>query len=693
MSSAKRMKLSRARKANANSLFLAASVSEPSTVKNYSSSSLDSTCQYEDTPNSDISDFFKDSSDSREEDCMEAFFHNNSDFGPVDSSDHAETEDEDVDIPNIHFDTKIDLLEQLNEWFIKTQPHTLKSYTNLLKLLKNFHPELPACAATALRSLKKSTYSTMNNFEGRPGLYAYYGLVTRMSYIFEHSQQFREFIKCQTMLDVIISTDGVDLFSCSSTKQGIWPISCKILSRQFNVPPITFGCFQGTSKPAQEFLIDLSHELSVITRGSVQIGDHELKIRIVGFSCDSPARCFCKNIKGSNSRQGCERCDCKAAKVDYVMTFDKFDLSTLRTNEKFRELCHYLEHHKGIPPILMKIDSLDMVLDFFLDALHLCDQGATKRYTSKLMGKAKRASVIQMSEGQISRLEAEMLTLKSSVSNDFQRPLVLVKFYAQWKGCTFRDFALYFAPLLLKPLLSDRVYAHFLKYSVALRILRSRSLTTNEAMLDVAQRLLNEFVSEYDSIIGYKDTVYCIHSLIHLPSDVRRTKLPLDDLSTYHFENSYRYLRDKVKASVTPLAQIEKRLYEFDRYFKVFKIFYEEPEVELNRAGNIKSLRYQYFHLKVNSNNDSFCCVKGKTVKLIDVKVDKDDKVKYLISVEVFRNVKSFFVTPVDSAIVGIYVVENTKKVISVPLKCISNKVYVFPYKDKQVSFPALHSI
>jgi hypothetical protein len=53
-------------------------------------------------------------------------------------------------------DSQKSLLEQLNEGFIRSQPHSLRSYSKLLKILRKFRPELPATSCTALQSLKSA---------------------------------------------------------------------------------------------------------------------------------------------------------------------------------------------------------------------------------------------------------------------------------------------------------------------------------------------------------------------------------------------------------------------------------------------------------------------------------------------------------------------------------------------------------
>lgn len=600
----------------------------------------------------------------------------------------------DSDSDEINFQTKSDkpLLEQLNNWFVTTRPHSLKSYTKLLRVLRNFHPELPTTASTALQSLKKCVYESMDNYEGLPGRYAYYGLVVRLHSIYKSSPQFRDFVVQQETLNLILSTDGVLIYRCSSTRINMWPLSFKIVSDVYSVPPITFGLFEGPSKPGQEFLIDLSKEMSAISNCFIEFGNFRIKIVIVGFTCDAPARAFCKNIKGCNAGQGCERCDCQARKHNHVQCFADFKNCNARCDEEFRRLL-YIEHQKGVP-VLLRIQSVDFILDFFLDVMHLCDEGVTKRFLTKLFGKVKNkhASKIQMSMHQMAQMEKARQEMKAFVSKDFQRPLVAVKFFSEWKACTFRDFTLYVGPVILKPFLSNELYSFFLKYCTALRILRSRSACKKPELVALAQSLLNDFVTDYDRMIGFKDTVYCIHSLIHLPSDVERTGLPLDELSAYAFENSYRYLRDHVQSSSVAIAQIEKRQHEHDPHFKVHKIFHEVPVVTKKTDGSIKTFRYLYFELDFYSQNDSYASLHdGSIVKT--VKVSSITNCNYVIEAQLYHKVKPFFLDPIDSSSLGIFVVKGTNKCISFSHEKLKHKIYMLPYKEHFIAFPAVHSM
>ena len=60
-------------------------------------------------------------------------------------------------------------------------------------------------------------------------------------------------------------------------------------------------------------------------------------------------------------------------------------------------------------------------------------------------------------------------------------------------------------------------------------------------------------------------TVYNVHSLIHLSSDVEHFKCSLNDVSAFPFENYLQTLKKSVRQSQNPIAQVTKRLTELEK--------------------------------------------------------------------------------------------------------------------------------
>ncbi|XP_059485958.1 uncharacterized protein LOC132202791 isoform X1 [Neocloeon triangulifer] len=604
--------------------------------------------------------------------------------------------------------TEEDLLERLNLWYLTNNKHCLSSYDELLKVLKNSHPELPVCAKTALKSLKCSTLTGMKNFRGKMGgFYFYTGFVNKLTALCLHNKDLRKEIASQKFIKIIIGIDGVPLFEHSKEKVGAWVICAKILSKNFYIPPITIGAFVGTSKPERSFLQDVVEEFSVICQQNFcfeMVHDDDKKspcsktqVKLIGICADAPARSMIKETVSSNATEGCERCCSKSRCCNHRMCYVP-DLASdkMRTDQAFRKL-QYSDHHKlkeKDPPPIFKLPQFDLVNSFFLDVMHLADEGVAKRLLSNYFCGPKK---LKIRTNDLKQIDLDMESWRRELkSDDFQRPLTNIEFFTEWKASSFRDFSLYFGIVFLKPYLNPSQYLHFLKFSCAMRTLRNKKQCLVEKCVSDADNMLREFVSDWDKIIGHPDTVFCVHNLIHISNDVRRTNLPLDELSAYAFENEYGKLKSLVKSSNQPAAQLQKRLYEKEQVYQIYKIFEQTPVLSSGKGGVLKSLRYKGYEIFPASKGDSFVMLRSSHKVYKVLKIVNNGEI-LLESVE-YPRVGEFFLQPMNSAKLGIFkLVEPDKlrpqKPKNLKLQEISCKIYLVRYKKYYISFPALHSL
>lgn len=87
-------------------------------------------------------------------------------------------------------------------------------------------------------------------------------------------------------------------------------------------------------------------------------------------------------------------------------------------------------------------------------------------------------------------------------------------------------------------------------------------------LCNYAQSLLIQFVKTFDDFYGPGSKIYNIHSLIHIPDDVRNFGKPLDDISAFDFENLGKIKRS-LRSGNKPLSQLSRRLSESN--FNSFK--------------------------------------------------------------------------------------------------------------------------
>jgi len=533
----------------------------------------------------------------------------------------------------------------------------------------------------------------MNNFRGEKGRYSYMGFLNKLTSIASKHILLKKFLTTSKKLTVILSTDGVSMHNVSMKRTSLWPIAAKIVSHVLNFQPITFGMFEGSSKPSERFLKDLATELNCLSKSDMEIRASSsltlsIEFQCLGFSADSPARVLCKRVVACNGKFGCERCNTPANYVNRRMVFSK-DLGPKRTNSNFRNM-EFPLHHKGGLPLLCKVEKLDMVSDFFLDPLHLSDEGVCKRLCNFYFVKTGN---MKMPTNMLNQISEDIESLNSLKCKDFQRKLPTLQYFSQWKATNYRDFLLYFGPVLLKDKLSKQHYTQFLRLSCAHRILRNRRQVRVAEALDSADRLLSDFVSNHDECVGRPETIYCVHSLLHLTDDCRKTRLPLDDFSTYAFESEWGKLKKLVKSATVPIAQLEGRLYERESMFKMHKLFFMPPECDI-RKGSIVCVRCKYMTLVPKSKNDCFLVTKidKRIFKLLKVEINCAN---FVLTCTEIMKVKPFFNKPVCSSTLGIFKVRipEIPAPVQFDISCVLCKCILLPCKSYFVSFPLLHTL
>ncbi|XP_065645221.1 uncharacterized protein LOC136075714 [Hydra vulgaris] len=92
-----------------------------------------------------------------------------------------------------------------------------------------------------------------------------------------------------------------------------------------------------------------------------------------------------------------------------------------------------------------------------------------------------------------------------------------------WKTTEFRQFLIYLGPVVLKGVVSEQVYEHFLLLSISIGIM----LTSNDQFcnnhLEYARIMTTHFVYSYKYIFVETFTVYNVHSLLHLVDEIKIT--------------------------------------------------------------------------------------------------------------------------------------------------------------------------
>ena len=151
---------------------------------------------------------------------------------------------------------------------------------------------------------------------------------------------------------------------------------------------------------------------------------------------------------------------------------------------------------------------MGFVTTFSLDFMHLISLGVMRR----LLNRLSRKSNINTNELKI--LDTRIAQFSQHVLSDFNRKLSNgLNALSFWKATELRLFLLYAGMIVLRFVIPDAQYKHFLYFSIAMRILLSDTQITN---VENASTMLLNFVETSNPLYGSSFISNNVHSMVHL---------------------------------------------------------------------------------------------------------------------------------------------------------------------------------
>jgi len=121
-------------------------------------------------------------------------------------------------------------------------------------------------------------------------------------------------------------------------------------------------------------------------------------------------------------------------------------------------------------------------------------------------------------------------------------------------------------------MISDEYYTNFMALNISMIILLS---SDRSGLLPYAKYLLDYFVMTFQKIYGKHLLSHNIHGLLHLCDDYQQFG-PLDNCSSFLFENYMKELKSLVRKADQPLQQV------INRYSEINSINRKEPFDKIN---------------------------------------------------------------------------------------------------------------
>lgn len=278
-------------------------------------------------------------------------------------------------------------------------------------------------------------------------------------------------------------------------------------------------------------------------------------------------------------------------------------------------------------------------------------------------------------------LTTRLQSLSYFIPKEFQRKPRGLDELPRWKATEFRQFTLYTGLFVLKDVVSDDCYYHFLLLHCAYGLLLcQRSYKEN---LNSSKSLLKYFVELFPSIYLPNSVTYNVHNLLHVCESVANIGF-LKDFSAYSFENYMQVLKKSIRKPTQILQQLAKKL----PHHNLLTNIKEEGFKKLH-SGKIKSYATNLYSLSL-LEPDCFCCIDPDiNIKIIQF----NEKDKIIVGTR-FNILGNFFETPLKSKELGIYIAEENKyaSVENFPINKIIYKNMCLPYDAKLLIIPILHT-
>lgn len=388
------------------------------------------------------------------------------------------------------------------------------------------------------------------------------------------------------------------------------------------------------------------------------------------------------------------------------MSYPNFEAPE-RTDDDFRNK-RDAEHHKvnGLTREFLRSPledlPIDMVKDFVIaDDLHLLHHGIVKRILLGFKSGGHNFKEAKLAAQQVQQISSSLMKCNEYKPVELHRAIRGMDSLARWKGSEFRRFLLYLGPVVLKNIVSDPIYDHFILLFCSISIC-SCNFYINGGFIPLAEALISEFLEQYIQIYGIDAINNNLHSLSHLIDDIKRFG-PLPNISSYPFESKLGQIKNLLRNGNRPLAQVVKRLSEMNNLVTGQKIannqqypYVKNKTSDLHKhPGCCKSFQKLYLTdsilLENNKKNQWFMTDDGEIVKMLSATYFQNAIHIYGSSLKVQNN---FFNKPIESKHLNIFCSTaecNTPNIYE--LSSIKCKMVCLEYQSKFVFLPILHSL
>lgn len=361
------------------------------------------------------------------------------------------------------------------------------------------------------------------------------------------------------------------------------------------------------------------------------------------------------------------------------------------------------EHHltKENSPLL-EIINFDPVKFVVLDEMHMLYLGISKYLIQKLVLKSSNSFILHEN---VTNLQQCLINISKDITVEFQRKSFDLMDLSNWKATQFRFFLLYAGGIVLRDVLEDEMYKHFLLLYTSCRILSSIKLAALKCLF--VKKILKIFVDLMPHFYGPASQIMNIHNLIHITDDVINMGTPISQFSAFDFENSLGYVKSIIKSPTNPLSQIQRKLHIFHTNNSTNNIPLVYPiskNTKYSLGQFIKSSESRFvfsfvniYGFKINATHpDNICLLSNGNIMVVkeifSLNQNKHKCDDIFLKGNIFTKIDDFFTYPIPSKDIGVYSVKNLdKNTVDISISIVEFKCILTVFNDKTLAITLLH--
>ncbi|CAF0951785.1 unnamed protein product [Brachionus calyciflorus] len=293
----------------------------------------------------------------------------------------------------------------------------------------------------------------------------------------------------------------------------------------------------------------------------LKINSKDYNIRIYCLIADAPARAKVLNIIQFNGEFGCFHClhpgknigqgrggnkRVYCAKV-FPLRKNSLYLEQVKEVKQKKEMLYGIKSSSYLSKWIMLPDSC------LLDYMHLCLEGGVKKLINLWFNSTYSSNDFYLG---IKMKEINNYLRLIKFPNEFSRSQRSLEFRNLYKAIEFKNF-IFYTSIGLIDFLPEKYFNNALKYIIFLRLLCQEKLNEDDFIL--SQKLIENFIFEYEELYGVQHMTYNLHAHIHLPIQAFKFG-PINKVSSFAFEGMFKIFRDLFHGTNGFVGQIVKKL-------------------------------------------------------------------------------------------------------------------------------------